>query len=77
MIDDRADLSNAIALNSSNFNPHGWWAPPLPAPWSRRSAKGYCFLIDGLSYIAVIAGLLACGWPPPSARGRTGACGTS
>jgi len=59
MIEDRADLSNAIALNSSNFNAARLVGPAIAGAVVAAVGEGYCFLIDGLSYIAVIAGLLA------------------
>ena len=59
MIDDRADLGNAIALNSSNFNATRLVGPAIGGAVVAAVGEGYCFLIDGLSYIAVIAGLLA------------------
>ncbi len=59
MIDDRADLSNAIALNSSNFNATRLVGPAIAGPVVAAVGEGYCFLIDGLSYIAVIWGLLS------------------
>jgi MFS family permease len=59
MIDDRADLSNAIALNSSNFNATRLVGPAIAGAVVAAVGEGYCFLIDGLSYLAVIWGLLA------------------
>lgn len=59
MIDDRADLSNAIALNSSNFNAARLVGPAIAGVLVAAVGEGYCFLIDGISYVAVIAGLLA------------------
>lgn len=59
MIDDRADLSNALALNSSNFNAARLVGPAIAGPVVAAIGEGYCFLIDGLSYIAVIWGLLS------------------
>jgi MFS family permease len=59
MIDDRADLSNAIALNSSNFNAARLVGPAIAGAVVAAVGEGYCFLIDGVSYIAVIAGLMA------------------
>ncbi|MEQ1885537.1 MAG: MFS transporter [Bryobacteraceae bacterium] len=59
MIEDRADLSNAIALNSSNFNAARLIGPAIAGGLVAAVGEGYCFLIDGLSYIAVIGGLLA------------------
>lgn len=59
MIDDRADLSNAIALNSSNFNAARLMGPAIAGGVVAAIGEGYCFLVDGLSYIAVIWGLLS------------------
>lgn len=59
MIDDRADLGNAIALNSSNFNAARLVGPAIAGVLVAAVGEGYCFLIDGFSYVAVIAGLLA------------------
>jgi MFS family permease len=59
MIEDRADLSNAIALNSSNFNAARLVGPAIAGAVVAAVGEGYCFLIDGISYIAVIGGLLA------------------
>ncbi len=58
MVEDRADLTNAIALNSSNFNIARLIGPAIAGLLVAAVGEGYCFLIDGLSYIAVIAGLL-------------------
>jgi MFS family permease len=58
MVEDRADLTNAIALNSSNFNIARLVGPAIAGLLVAAVGEGYCFLIDGLSYIAVIAGLL-------------------
>jgi len=59
LIDDRADLNNAIALNSSSFNAARLVGPAIAGVVVAAVGEGYCFLIDGLSYIGVIAGLLA------------------
>ncbi|MCC6989786.1 MAG: MFS transporter [Acidobacteria bacterium] len=75
MIDDRADLSNAIALNSSNFNATRLVGPAIAGAVVAAVGEGYCFLIDGLSYIAVIWGLLSMRLTPevrPPATRRLG-----
>ena len=59
MIDDRADLGNAIALNSSNFNSTRLIGPAIAGAVVAAVGEGYCFLIDGLSYSAVIWSLLS------------------
>ena len=58
MVEDRADLTNAIALNSSNFNIARLVGPAIAGLVVAAIGEGYCFLIDGVSYAAVIAGLL-------------------
>lgn len=58
MVDDPADLSNAIALNSSMVNLARLIGPSLAGIIIAAVGEGYCFLIDGLSYIAVIVSLL-------------------
>lgn len=68
MIDDRADLSNAIALNSSNFNGARLVGPAIAGAVVSAVGEGYCFLIDGVSYLAVLAGLFAMRLPPEPPR---------
>jgi MFS family permease len=59
MVDDRADLGNAIAINSSMVNIARLIGPSLAGMLIAVTSEGWCFLIDGISYIAVIASLLA------------------
>jgi MFS family permease len=58
MVDDRADLPNAIALNSSMVNGARLVGPSVAGVLIAVSNEGWCFLIDGISYAAVIASLL-------------------
>ncbi len=58
MVDDKRDLGNAIALNSSMVNMARLLGPSLAGFVIALFGTGYCFLIDGLSYLAVIASLL-------------------
>jgi MFS family permease len=58
MVGDRADLGNAIAINSSMVNMARLIGPSLAGLVIAASNEGWCFLIDGISYIAVIASLL-------------------
>jgi len=58
MIGDRADLGNAIAINSSMVNMARLIGPSLAGMLIAATSEGWCFLIDGISYIAVIASLL-------------------
>jgi MFS family permease len=55
---DRNDLSNAIAINSSMVNVARLVGPSLAGMVIAVSSEGWCFLIDGISYIAVIVSLL-------------------
>jgi MFS family permease len=59
MIESHHDLSNAIALNSSMVNGARMIGPSLAGIIIAGFGEGYCFLIDGVSYIAVIVSLLA------------------
>lgn len=59
MVEDREDLSNAIALNSSLFNSARLIGPTVAGILVATIGEGLCFLINGLSFIAVIACLLA------------------
>jgi MFS family permease len=59
MVDGRTDLSNAIALNSTMVNGARLLGPALGGIIIAAVGEGYCFLIDGLSYFAVIASLMA------------------
>ncbi len=59
MVEGRDDLSNAIAINSSMVNAARLVGPSLAGLVIAASGDGWCFLIDGISYIAVIASLLA------------------
>jgi MFS family permease len=58
MVDDRRDLSNAIAINSSMVNMARLVGPSIAGLIIAVSSEGWCFLIDGISYMAVIASLL-------------------
>ena len=58
MVEDRQDLGNAIALNSSMVNLARLIGPALAGIIIGAIGEGYCFLIDGVSYLAVIGSLL-------------------
>jgi MFS family permease len=58
MVEDRADLSNAIAINSSMVNMARLVGPSLAGLLIAVKNEGWCFLVDGISYIAVIISLL-------------------
>jgi MFS family permease len=58
MVEDRNDLSNAIAINSSMANGARLIGPALAGLVIAALGEGWCFLIDGFSYFAVIVSLL-------------------
>jgi len=59
MVEGKEDLSNAIALNSSMFNGARLVGPAIAGFAIALVGEGWCILINGLSYIAVLAALLA------------------
>jgi MFS family permease len=59
LVEKKEDLANAIAINASMFNAARLIGPAMAGLLIATVGASYCFLIDGLSYIAVIAGLLA------------------
>jgi MFS family permease len=58
MVEDRNDLGNAIAINSSMANGGRLIGPSIAGLVIAAFGEGWCFLIDGVSYFAVIASLL-------------------
>jgi len=68
MVEDRADLGNAIALNSSMVNTARLLGPSIAGVVIAAAGEGYCFLIDAFSYLAVIASLLAMRISPTQPR---------
>jgi len=58
MIEDRRDLPNAIALNSSMVNAARLLGPSIAGVLIAGVGEGACFSIDALSYVAVIISLV-------------------
>ncbi len=54
---ERKDLSNAVALNSIQFNLARVVGPLLAGATMAALGAGMCFFLNGLSFLAVIAGL--------------------
>ena len=59
MVDRREDLANAIALNSSMVNVARLLGPSIGGVVIAAVGEGWCFMIDAISYLAVIASLFA------------------
>jgi MFS family permease len=58
MIEKKEDLGNAIALNSSMVNGARLVGPSIAGVLIATVGEGICFLLNGLSFLAVIASLL-------------------
>lgn len=58
LVEKKEDLSNAIALNSIMFNSARLIGPFFAGIIIAKSGEGMCFLLNSLSYLAVIAALL-------------------
>ncbi len=58
LIEDRADLSNAVALNSTMVNGARLIGPSLAGLIVAAAGEGWCFFADGMSYVAVVVSLL-------------------
>jgi MFS family permease len=63
MVERREDLANAIALNSSMVNAARLLGPSIGGVVIAAFGEGWCFMIDAISYLAVIASLLAMSLP--------------
>ncbi|MEO8911016.1 MAG: MFS transporter [Gemmatimonadaceae bacterium] len=59
MVTDRADLPNAIALNSSMVNASRIIGPSVGGVLISLFGEGWCFAVDALSYVAVLGSLFA------------------
>ncbi len=74
----REDLMNAISLNSSAFNSARIIGPSLAGILMAKVGIAMCFFLDGISFIAVIAGLLMMRLPKHSTvKAETGALAQS
>jgi len=72
MIERREDIGNAIALNSSMFNLARLIGPSLAGLVIATTGEGVCFLLNGVSFIAVIIALFAMRLRPiPRENART------
>lgn len=72
MVGDRADLANAIALNSSIFNGARLVGPALAGFAIAAVGEGWVILLNGLSYMAVLSSLFAMRITAPTTAPQTG-----
>lgn len=72
MLENRSDLANAIALNSMLINTARLVGPTVAGFLVALVGEGLCFLLNALSFLAVIAALLAMRVRPPADAGRRG-----
>jgi len=68
MVEDKADLGNAIALNSFMFNGARLIGPSIGGILISVIGEGYCFLINGICYLGVISALLAMRFTPKDTK---------
>ena len=59
MVERKEDLGNAIALNSAMFNAARFIGPMVAGILISTVGEGVCFLLNGISYIAVLTSLAA------------------
>lgn len=71
IVEKQDDLGNAIALNSSLISSARLIGPAIGGLMLATVGAGMCFLIDGISYIAVIAALLAMKLTPKKQAAQT------
>lgn len=68
MVESKEDLGNAIALNSSMVNSARLLGPSIAGVLIAATGEGICFLLNGLSYLFVIASLLLMNVAPQKAK---------
>lgn len=69
MVEDRAHLMNAIALNSTIFNLARVLGPAIGGAILAVAGPAWCFGLNGVSFLAVIGGLLMMRFPSLPQRG--------
>ena len=72
MVERREDLGNAIALNSAMFNGARLVGPSLAGLTVAAFGEGICFLLNALSFLAIIVALSAMKIRPKAARREMG-----
>lgn len=72
LVDDRGAIRNALALNAMLFNLGRFIGPPLAGLLLSVTSEALCFGLNALSFLALVAALLAmrvAPAPPPKAQG--------
>jgi MFS family permease len=72
MVEDRRDLANAIALNSSMFNMARIVGPSIGGVLLATVGAAWCYALNGVSFLFVIAALLMMRFPAVPPRPTTG-----
>ena len=72
MIERKEDLANAIALNSAMVTATRLLGPSIAGVLIGAFGEGICFLVNAISYVAVIAALLAMHVAPPPSKPANG-----
>jgi MFS family permease len=67
---DKTDMTNAIALNSSMVNGARIIGPAIAGLTVAAIGEGWCFLVNAVSYLALIASLFAMRLTPPAQRAK-------
>jgi MFS family permease len=70
MVEDKEDLGNSIALNSSIVTGARLFGPSIAGVLIALVGEGICFLLNGFSYVGVIIALLAMKIPPRTLKPR-------
>ncbi len=70
---ERADLTNAIALNSTMFNAAVTLGPAISGVVYAAVGPGWCFVVNALSFLGTIIALSLLRLPAPVARPSSGA----
>ena len=68
MVENRKDLGNAIALNSMMFNSARLVGPSIAGVVIAATNEGICFILNGISFLFVIASLLMMKVSPRKAK---------
>lgn len=65
----RENLASAVALNTTMVTAASFVGPAIAGVAIKLLGEGWCFLVNGVSFLGVIAGLVAMRDLPPPARG--------